>query len=315
MSLLLMTGALAAGADPVEVSDSVGPSAIHPLLFCLLLFLGCTIIGFFATLGGIGGGVIFTPLFMGFTPIDSYIIRTTGLFVAMAGTLVASRPFLYKGIANIRLLLFAALPYTLFAVVGALLAGHIDRTMGAEGEAFIRGALGLVVIGFGGLFIVFGGRTEYPRAGKVNGLAKKVELPVPYWEESLEEVVRYKLSRVARGLLILALVGTISGLFGIGAGGAVVPVFNLVMLAPLKVAATSSTVMISLGDTAAVWPYILGGGMFPLVAVPCMAGMLLGAHVGARVMLRIKAGFVRWIIIALMIAAGIRLIVQALGML
>lgn len=314
MSLLFTTGALAAGAGPGEFSDSVEPSAIHPLLFCLLLFLGCTVIGFFATLGGVGGGVIFTPLFMGFTPIDSYIIRTTGLFVAMAGTLVATRPFLYKGIANIRLLLFAAVPYTLFAVVGALLAGYIDQTMGAEGEAFIRGALGVVILVVGVLFIIFGGRTDYP---DVTGERRpgSVRLSVPYWEDSLSEMVRYRLRRRLPGLVLFGVIGLISGLLGIGAGGALVPVFNLVMLAPLKVAATCSTVMISLGGTAAVWPYILGGGMFPLVAVPCMLGILVGARTGARVMLRVRAGFVRWIIIALMIAAGIRLIVQAFEML
>ncbi|MFO7898922.1 MAG: sulfite exporter TauE/SafE family protein [Planctomycetota bacterium] len=306
---------MVSAATAPETANPNGVMGIHPLLFCFLLFVGCIFIGVFAVLGGVGGGVIFTPLFMGFTPIDSYIVRSTGLFVAMAGTLVAARPFLRNGIANIKLLLVGAVPYTVFAVVGALLAGYIEQTMGASGEAFIRGALGIVIIGIGALFIFFGGRTEYPTVDEVDGPTQKLGLPVPYWEDSLEKVVRYKLTRVVPALLLFCGVGLISGLFGIGAGGAMVPVFNLVMLAPLKVAATCSTVMISLGSTAAVWPYILSGGMFPLVAVPCMIGMIVGAHIGARIMLRVKAGFVRWVIIALMIGAGVRLITKAIHML
>ncbi len=72
------------------------------------VFLAISIvIGMIAVLGGVGGGVVFTPLMMGFTPIDSFIIRGTGLLVAMAGSLIAARPFLNRGLANIRLLLLA----------------------------------------------------------------------------------------------------------------------------------------------------------------------------------------------------------------
>ena len=56
------------------------------------------VIGMIAVLGGVGGGVVFTPLMMGFTPIDSFIIRGTGLLVAMAGSLIAARPFLKRGL-------------------------------------------------------------------------------------------------------------------------------------------------------------------------------------------------------------------------
>jgi hypothetical protein len=87
------------------------------------------------------------------------------------------------------------------------------------------------------------------------------------------------------------------------------------MMAPLKVAATCSKVMISLGDTAAVWPYIVGGGMFPLFAVPSMIGLIVGTLIGARIMLKVKAGFIRYLIIAVMLFSGIRLVQKAIGML
>jgi uncharacterized membrane protein YfcA len=312
---LLIALAVVVSVSTIHAASGIEPMGMSPLLFFIGLLLVCIAIGIFAVLAGVGGGVIFTPLFMGFTPIDSYIIRSTGLFVAMAGALVAARPFLSRGIANIRLLFTGAVPYTVFAVIGALLAGYIQSHMGKGGEAFINGALGLIVIGIAMLFIFFGGKSEYPEVSHVDKLTAKLGLATPYYEASLGKVVDYKLTRTVLGLCLFCGVGLISGMFGLGAGWAMVPVFNMVMMAPLKVAATCSKVMISLGDTAAVWPYIVGGGMFPLFAVPSMIGLIVGTLIGARIMLKVKAGFIRYLIIAVMLFSGIRLVQKAIGML
>ncbi len=295
--LLLLAGAIitlsTAFAHGVQDAEPTEDCPISPLTFALCLFFICLIIGILAVLAGVGGGVIFTPLFMGFTSIDSYIIRSTGLLVALAGALVAARPYLRRGIVNIRLVYFAALPYTLFAALGAVLAGYLHGT-GAVGEAFIRGALGIIVLGLAGLFIFAGSKLEYPRAGKIDAFTAKLDLALPYWEQSLDKVVHYTVTRTPISML---------------------PVFNMVMLAPLKVAATSSKVLISIGDSAAIWPYVAGGAMLPLFAVPSIAGMMLGTYIGSRIMLKVKANLVRWIIIAVMLAAGVKLIIKSLTLL
>lgn len=297
-----------------SVQDSAEPEGMDPRVFFIISMLGCGVIGILAAMSGVGGGVVFTPLFMGFTSIDSYVIRTTGLFIAMAGSLVASKHFLKNGVANIRIILIGALPYAFFAVLGAILAGYLKTTLGDSGEALLRGALGILVVGIACIFIFFGKKTEYPEVSRVDKFTQRLHLSSPYWERSLDNVVDYKVTRSGQGLLLFCFVGLISGLFGMGAGGAMIPVFNMVMMAPLKVAATCSTVMISIGSTAAVWPYIRGGGMLPLFAVPCMIGLMVGAAIGARIMVKIKAGFIRWIIIFVMIGSGIRLISKAISM-
>ncbi len=47
-----------------------------------------------AVIGGIGGGVLFTPFMLAFTPVDSLIVRATGLIVAMFSGLVSTGPFM-----------------------------------------------------------------------------------------------------------------------------------------------------------------------------------------------------------------------------
>ena len=98
---------------------------LSPLAFFFTFLVICVGIGVLAVLGGVGGGVLFTPLMLGFTPIDSYIVRATGLFVAVCGSLVAARPFLSRNLANFKLILFTGVPYALFAMAGALLAGYV----------------------------------------------------------------------------------------------------------------------------------------------------------------------------------------------
>ncbi len=286
---------------------------LSPVAFFFVFFAICVVIGIVAVLGGVGGGVVFTPLMMGFTSIDSYIIRATGLLVAMAGSLVAARPFLNRGLANIRLLLLAGVPYAIFAVIGAMLAGYVKEAGGDTGEAIIRLSLGVLVIGIA-LLIIFGGkRVEYPEVKNVDSITERLGLAASYYEQSLDKVVSYRIKRAPVGIVLFCGTGLVSGLFGLGAGWAMVPALNLAMLAPLKVAAASSKVLIGIGDTAAIWPYMLEGGIFPLFAVPCVLGLVVGTVIGAKIMLRVKAGFVRYLIIVIMFGAGIKLVLDGIS--
>jgi uncharacterized membrane protein YfcA len=286
---------------------------LSPIAFFFVFFAICIVIGIVAVLGGVGGGVVFTPLMMGFTPIDSYIIRATGLLVAMAGSLVAARPFLNRGLANMRLLLLAGVPYAIFAVIGAMLAGYVKEAGGDTGEAIIRLSLGVLVIGIA-LLIIFGGkRVEYPEVKNVDSITERLGLAASYYEQSLDKVVSYRIKRAPVGIVLFCGTGLVSGLFGLGAGWAMVPALNLAMQAPLKVAAASSKVLIGIGDTAAIWPYMLEGGIFPLFAVPCVLGLVVGTVIGAKIMLRVKAGFVRYLIIVIMFGAGIKLVLDGVS--
>jgi uncharacterized membrane protein YfcA len=299
-----------------NLNDAAGPAApvpgMNPATFCLVLFGVTTVIGVIAVLGGTGGGVMFTPLMMGFTPINSYIIRATGLFVALSGSLIAARPFLRKGLANIKLLLFAAVPYTVFAVTGAILAGYINATMGKTGSAIVNLVLGCLVVLIALLMLLGGKGVEYPEAKKVDSFSERLALSASYWERSLGKVVNYKIARAPVGILLFCFVGVISGLFGVGAGWAMVPVLNMALFAPVKVAVASSKVLIGIGDTGAIWPYLLNGAVFPLFVIPSIAGVAAGTTIGAKIMPSVKASFIRWLVVFILLASGGKLVFDGL---
>lgn len=284
-----------------------------PIEFFFVFLVMSLLIRMVAVLAGIGGGLIFTSLMMGFTGINSYIIRGTGLLVATSGSVVAAHKFLDRGLANIRIVLFAGAPYTAFAVIGALMASHVSKTMGEAGEALIRLSLGIIVLLVALLIVSRGKGVQNPEVKSVDRLTKKLGLGMAYWEESQDRVVDYQVSRSPVAILLFCCIGFLSGLFGIGAGWAMIPTLNLVMLLPLKVASASSSVLIGAGDTAAVWQYMKGGALFPLFAAPCLIGSILGAIIGSRIMVRVRAGVVRWLVIVIMFAAGARLILVGIS--
>ncbi|MEZ4358177.1 MAG: hypothetical protein R2876_06085 [Eubacteriales bacterium] len=62
-------------------------------LILLAFFLLSVAIAMIAVVAGIGGGVIFTPIMLAFTNVDSVIIRGTGLIVAMFSGLISTGYF------------------------------------------------------------------------------------------------------------------------------------------------------------------------------------------------------------------------------
>ena len=96
----------------------------------------------------------------------------------------------------------------------------------------------------------------------------------------------------------------LAGMFGMGAGWANVPVLNLLMGAPLKVAAGTSSFILSLVDSAAAWVYLIEGAVLTVIAVPSVIGMMIGARIGARLLTVLKASVVRKLVLALLLFAG-----------
>jgi uncharacterized membrane protein YfcA len=172
--------------------------------------------------------------------------------------------------------------------------------------------LGLILVFIAVMFIVGGAKTEYPEIKKPDRLAEMIGLRGAYWEDSLRDRVEYGATRSVLGLFLFTLVGFTGGFFGLGGGWAVVPVLNMVMMVPLKVSAACSGVLLAIGNAVAIWPYILFGSLLSLFVVPWMLGQVIGGIMGAHILARIKAGFVRKVLIVLIFATSVKLVVRGL---
>jgi len=87
---------------------------------------------------------------------------------------------------------------------------------------------------------------------------------------------------------------------------------NLIMGVPLKVAAACSGILIGMGDCISVWPYLLAGAVIPLFAAPWLVGQVLGGIIGAEILIRVRAGSIRLILIGILLFSSFGLIAKSL---
>jgi uncharacterized membrane protein YfcA len=92
-----------------------------------------------------------------------------------------------------------------------------------------------------------------------------------------------------------------------------VPVLNLVMGVPLKVSVATSKFLLSITDTSAAWIYMNRGCVIPLIAVPSIVGLMLGSLVGVKVLTKTKPKVIRFVVIGVLLFAGLKAIDKGLG--
>ena len=290
-------------------------STLHIVSYLLGFFVLSVSIALVSVIAGIGGGVLFTPIMLAFTPVDSLIIRATGLIVAMFSGLIATGTFLRNGLGNFRLSLLLVTSQGIGALIGAKGAIFIYEYLGVQGEAFIRLVLGLMIALIAVYFLVGGQKLEWPKVNRVDRFTAALNLGQSYFERSENRHVEYKLTRAWLGLILTFVVGLVGGFFGMGAGWAITPVQNLALGAPLKVAAANSSIILGMVDCVAVWPYIHIGAIIPLFVLPWLSGQVLGGYIGSLLLVKIKVNVVRQILIGIMFFTAYGLLTKGLELL
>lgn len=271
----------------------------------LLLFVVTFVMGIVAVLAGVGGGVLFVPIVGSFFPFHLNFVSGAGLVVALAGALAAGPGLLKANLANLRLALPVALIASAFSIVGAFLGLALPTNI-------TQTALGITITLIALLF-VFSKNSEYPTVGARDHLSRALGIEGSYYEASAGKTVDWTVWRTPQGLFMFIFIGTVAGMFGLGAGWANVPVLNLLMGTPLKIAVGSSKFLLSITDTSAAWIYMNQGAVLPIIAVPSVLGIMFGSLVGVRLLSGAKPKAVRYLVIIMLLFAGIRSLLKGLG--
>ncbi|WP_420264037.1 sulfite exporter TauE/SafE family protein [Candidatus Magnetominusculus dajiuhuensis] len=285
----------------VVAKASTVPWWVWPLSLFLLTF----VLGVVAVLGGVGGGVLFVPIVGGFFPFHLDFVRGAGLLVALAGALAAGPGLLKKGMANLRLALPVGLIASACAIVGAMIGLALPTNV-------VQTALGITILGIVGI-IIKAKKSEYPEVKVADPLSTALRINGIYHEVSTGEDINWKVHRTPLGLGLFIIIGVMAGMFGLGAGWANVPVLNILMGAPLKVAVSSSKFLLSITDTSAAWIYVNNGAVLPMMVVPSIIGIMLGSMVGVKILAKTKPAAVRYIVIIMLFFAGSRALLKGLG--
>ena len=97
--------------------------------------------------------------------------------------------------------------------------------------------------------------------------------------------------------------GLIAGLLGIGAGALKVLIHDLVMGLPPKVSTTTSNLIIGVTALAGTSVYLAAGLIDPGLAAPIILGIVVGAFIGTRVLVRLRNETVRRFFLVVLLRA------------
>lgn len=285
--------------------QTVEAAAVAWWVWPLALFAVSFALGIVAVLAGVGGGVLFVPIVGSFFPFHLDFVRGAGLLLALSGALSAGPALLANGLASLRL----AMPFALvgsIASIGGALAGL------ALPASVVQTALGVIILGIT-LLMWRVKRAEGLPAARPDPLSDALRLNGVFHDPAAGRDIDWRVHRTPAGLFAFVCIGVLAGMFGLGAGWANVPVLNLLLGAPLKLSVGTSGFMLSVIDTSAAWVYLHRGAVLPMIAVPSIVGVMLGARIGARLLRRAPTAAVRRMVIGLLLVAGVRALLKGLG--
>jgi uncharacterized membrane protein YfcA len=271
----------------------------------LALFVVCFLLGIVAVPAGIGGGTLFVPIVGSFFPFHLDFVRGAGLLVALASALSAGPVLLRGGLGSLRL----ALPLAVLASASSIAGAMLGLAMPASLVHILLGSLVLGIV----LLMLVSKKSEFPNIAQPDALSHALALHGVFVDGASGRTVQWQVHRTVPGMLVFLGIGVLGGIFGIGAGWGNVPALNLLMGAPLKVAAGTSGLVLSLASSSAAWVYINEGAVLPMIAVPSVVGMMLGARIGARLLDVLKGSVIRRMVIVMLLFAGLRALLKGTG--
>ncbi|HEX2649603.1 MAG TPA: sulfite exporter TauE/SafE family protein [Burkholderiales bacterium] len=287
------------------LGEIAGSGATAWWVWPIALFVVSFALGIVAVLAGVGGGVLFVPIVGGFFPFHLDFVRGAGLLLALSGALSAAPALMRGGFASLRLAMPFALVGSVTSVAGALLGLALPAEV-------VQLALGLTILAI----VVLMWKSTTPAEGKVgqpDRFAVALGMQGSYHDPAEGRDIDWQVRRVPAGLVAFAGIGVIAGMFGLGAGWANVPVLNLLLGVPLKLSVGTSGLLLSVVDTSAAWIYVHRGAVLPMLVVPSIVGVMLGAKIGARLLRIAPTAIVRRVVITLLLIASVRAILKGLG--
>jgi hypothetical protein len=247
--------------------------------FSILLIAGIFAISLVLTMVGLGGGLIFSPLFviLGFAKSQA---ASASLFLNLVAAASAAFTYSRKKMVDFSLAVPLIVSSGLAAPVGSYLNVKID----------IKPFLVIMAV--------------------VLALAGVRMLMSPARESETEEISSRR--KVLGGAAIGAGIGVMAGLLGIGGGVFIVPFLIYVLKTPTKIAAASSTFIVCFSSLTGFLGYASIGEIDWRFILPAAAASFAGGQAGSRIMsTRLKGKTIRVIFSVLLFILCAKLLHRA----
>lgn len=246
----------------------------------VVLIVAIFLISLLLTMVGLGGGLIFSPLFvlLGFAKAEA---ASTSLFLNLTAAASAAYTYSRKKMVDFTLAIPLIVSSSLAAPIGSAINMRIDL------KPFL--VTMAVVLALAGARMLISPPHEVERGGKQSS------------------------RKVIGGIGIGTCIGLMGGMLGIGGGVFVVPLLIYVLKTPTKVAAASSTFIVCFSSLTGFLGYASVETINWGFILPAAVASFAGGQAGARIMsARLKSKSIRIIFSIILFALCIKLFHQSL---
>jgi uncharacterized protein len=272
------------------------------LEFTIVVWALSALAGFLGALTGLGGGVVVVPALTLALGVDMKYAIGASLVSVIATSSGAAAAYVREGFSNIRIGMFLEIATTIGAIVGAFLASRIST----HALAIVFGIVLLEAA-----YESFKGRSEHGVQVESDPLATRLRLGGDYPADGKRQ--NYGVRNVPGGFAMMFGAGTLSGLLGIGSGAVKVIAMDRIMRIPFKVSTTTSNFMIGVTAAASAGLYLSRGYIDPRIAMPVMLGVLIGALLGAKVLVHARVKTLRLLFGTVILALAIEMMVNGIA--
>ncbi len=211
-------------------------------------------------------------------------------------------PFLENGMTNVRLAIVLETATTMGALTGVLLVGIVP-------SSYLYSLFTVILFLSARQMLA---RRRDPAFAYVPAVTNNW-LDSSYPDQELGRDVSYRVHRVPLGMMLMYGAGLISALLGIGSGVLKIPAMDAAMRLPIKVSSATSNFMIGVTAAASAGAYFMRGNITTAVAGPVALGSVLGAIVGARMLLIVSNDRLRLLFVIVLLALGLQMLLTVFG--
>jgi uncharacterized membrane protein YfcA len=256
---------------------------------------------------GMASGIFIVPILTMFGHVGIHTAIGASIVSVIACSCGGAAPFLRNRLTNVRLAIVLETATTMGAMTGVLLSGIVP-------VSFLY--LLFAVILFLSAQQMLARRRDpvlasVPAAGRDWTTAFGLDSSYP--DRELGREVSYRVHRVPLGMMLMYGAGLISALLGIGSGVLKIPAMDTALRLPIKVSSATSNFMIGVTAAASAGAYFLRGYIVTEVAGPVALGSVIGAIVGAHILMIVSNERLRILFVIILVVLGIQMLLTVFG--
>lgn len=255
---------------------------------------------------GMASGIFIVPILTMLCHVDLRDAIGASIVSVIACSCGSAAAFLKERLTNVRLAIVLETATTAGALTGVFLAGRIPNP-------FLFFLFGTILLLSALQMLAKRNDPVSFRTQALDGDSRVRELDSTYRDREVGLDIAYRVEHVPIGLILMYIAGLISALLGIGSGVLKVPAMDTALRLPIKVSSATSNFMICVTAAASAGAYFARGEIVAAITGPVALGSVVGAILGARLLVSISNQRIRLLFAAVLIAVAAQMFFAGLG--